>query len=135
MKYASRRIQRSYHDKSHVEALNKSSCSIFIVPFNLISPTVLDCQFDVLLGTVCKDCDAENGTLDFKGKEPICVGQLDHSTSPGGNTTVELLSIERGYWRASNTSTKILACYKANACQGGKTGALDYCLKGYEGPC
>lgn len=66
---------------------------------------------------------------------PICTEVMTHSTSSGGRTTLETLSIERGYWRASNSSETILACYHADACLGGVTGASDYCRQGYEGPC
>eukprot|EP00752_Nemacystus_decipiens_P007555 g6749.t1 len=65
---------------------------------------------------------------------PICSDVIAHSTSSGGKTTLEELSIERGYWRATNSSETILACYNADACLGGETGASDYCLDGYEGP-
>ena len=88
-----------------------------------------------MFDTVCKECDAPCEQCYFEGKEPMCVDEIEHSSSPGGNITVELLLIERGYWRASKTSTNILACYNPNACQGGVTGTPDYCLRGYKGPC
>ena len=66
---------------------------------------------------------------------PICSEAIAHSISSGGKTTLEALSIEPGYWRATNSSETILACYHADACLGGETGASDYCLEGYEGPC
>ena len=92
-------------------------------------------QWDVEFETVCKDCGEQCHGCEFEGMEPMCFEELDHSKSPGGNTTVELLLIDPGYWRVSNTSTKILACYNADACKGGVTGDPEYCLKGYEGPC
>lgn len=92
-------------------------------------------QSDVRFETVCQDCDALCKNCDLEGKKPMCVEELDHSSSQGGNTTVEMLLIEPGYWRSSSTSTNILACYNADACRGGVTGADDYCREGYEGPC
>eukprot|EP00752_Nemacystus_decipiens_P017698 g15868.t1 len=65
---------------------------------------------------------------------PICTEAMAHSSSSGGRTTLEELLIERGYWRATNLSETVLACYNADACLGGKTGTSDYCRQGYEGP-
>ena len=48
---------------------------------------------------------------------------------------METLLIERGYWRATNSSETVLACYNGDACLGGETGTSDFCSKGYEGPC
>lgn len=60
---------------------------------------------------------------------------MDHSNSSGGTVTLETLSIEPGYWRATASSTEIVPCYHADACLGGVTGTAGYCLEGYEGPC
>lgn len=60
---------------------------------------------------------------------------MEHTQSAGGNATVEALEIEPGYWRATNTSKKILVCFNGDACLGGVTGASGYCGAGYEGPC
>lgn len=60
---------------------------------------------------------------------------MEHTKSSGGNTTIEGLEIDPGYWRATKTSRKVLACYNTEACKGGVTGAVDYCRAGYEGPC
>ena len=60
---------------------------------------------------------------------------MEHVTSKGGNTTVEELQIDKGYWRATNMSRSIYKCFNTNACKGGLTGASNYCLSGYEGPC
>lgn len=65
----------------------------------------------------------------------MCFDELDHSSSVGGNTTIELLSIDQGFWRATNTSPDIFACYNTEACGGGVTGSEDFCRKGYMGPC
>lgn len=101
----------------------------------LSSPHVTSRQMGTLFETVCKGCDIQCSGCSFEGKEPICLGELRHSTSAGGNTTLESLLIERGYWRATNTSMEILACYNAKACLGGLTGGKGYCSKGYKGPC
>lgn len=66
---------------------------------------------------------------------PMCRDAMEHSFSDGGTGTLEMLSIERGYWRATPSSEDVLACYNADACLGGVTGAAGYCLEGYEGPC
>ena len=60
---------------------------------------------------------------------------MEHATSKGGNTTVEKLQIHKGYWRATLTSRDIYKCFNTKACMGGLTGASNYCLPGYEGPC
>lgn len=66
---------------------------------------------------------------------PLCSDVIPHSTSDGGLVTLETLSIDPGYWRATNSSTEVLACYNVDACVGGITGATEYCVEGYEGPC
>ena len=70
---------------------------------------------------------------------PTCTSLLqagiEHATSNGGTTTVELLKIDEGHWRATNTSTLVFECFNTKACGGGVTGASDYCLPGYKGPC
>lgn len=60
---------------------------------------------------------------------------IEHATSPGGVTTIQELSINEGYWRATEDSLNILECYNKQACRGGKTGAPNFCRQGYEGPC
>ena len=66
---------------------------------------------------------------------PYCEVVLAHSSSNGSSTTIESLSIDPGYWRATATSENVLACYNLDACEGGVTGASNYCHKGYEGSC
>ena len=65
----------------------------------------------------------------------MCTDAMEHALSDGGTNTLEKLSIEHGYWRAAPASEDVLACYNTDACLGGTTGAPDYCLEGYEGPC
>lgn len=48
---------------------------------------------------------------------------------------METLKIDAGFWRVTPESDVILACYNADACRGGETGAEDYCAPGYNGPC
>ncbi|CAN0046224.1 unnamed protein product [Laminaria digitata] len=60
---------------------------------------------------------------------------MQHATSSGGGTTLEHISVNRGFWGATSTSTDVLSCYRDEACLGGVTGSPDFCLKGYEGPC
>lgn len=86
---------------------------------------------------VCDGCQTACDVCVFDEplRAPICTEVLDHSTSSGGKVTLETLSIESGYWRATTSSDEILACYHDEACRGGVTGVSDYCLEGYEGPC
>ena len=82
----------------------------------------------------CGDC--ETCTVDKPDNIPTCLTAIEHSISSGGNlVTLETLSIEEGYWRATNISTTVLACYNRHACAGGVTDSLDYCSDGYKGPC
>lgn len=77
---------------------------------------------------VCDDCPTSRGV-------PACAEELDHTESTGGNATIQDLEIDPGYWRATNTSKKVLKCYNSDACSGGITGASTFCSTGYEGPC
>eukprot|EP00752_Nemacystus_decipiens_P009914 g8846.t1 len=79
--------------------------------------------------TTCDSCSFEEPPL-----VPMCTDVMEHAFSDGGTDTLEMLSIERGYWRATPSSEVILACYNADACLGGMTGTSGYCLEGYEGP-
>ncbi|CAN0498209.1 unnamed protein product, partial [Laminaria digitata] len=49
-------------------------------------------------------------------------------------STLETVSIKRGFWRATSTSKEVLACYRDDVCLGGVTGTPGYCRNGYEGP-
>eukprot|EP00903_Cladosiphon_okamuranus_P018351 g16883.t1 len=63
-----------------------------------------------------------------------CEAPLEHSEATQPGTALETLNISDGYWRATNDSDLILACYNADACNGGQTGAEDFCAPGYTGP-
>lgn len=67
--------------------------------------------------------------------KPVCEVPLEHTTAAGDGATLEMLTIARGYWRATNKSESILSCYNAGACLGGEMGADGYCSPGYKGPC
>ena len=47
------------------------------------------------------------------------------------------LPVVSGYWRSTNSTTRIRECLYEEACQGGASvaGSDDYCTVGYEGPC
>eukprot|EP00903_Cladosiphon_okamuranus_P021507 g19772.t1 len=102
------------------------------------------CQPDMFLGyesgdpyeAVCSGCQTSCDECLFEEPDrvPVCKGAIDHSTSSGGTVTLQTLSIDPGYWRATASSEDILACYNADACLGGISGTIDYCLEGYEGP-
>ena len=78
----------------------------------------------------CSGCTIEEGDL-----TPVCEVPLLHTTATEPGSTLETLNIEGGYWRATITSKKILACYNPNACSGGRTGTDSFCASGYDGPC
>eukprot|EP00903_Cladosiphon_okamuranus_P014374 g13345.t1 len=86
--------------------------------------------------TVCFDCPAWNecsGCNMTSTLTPECDAPLAHTSADKGGLTLETLSIEEGYWRATNESDSILACYNPEACSGGPTGP-DSCAPGYKGP-
>ncbi|CAN0045690.1 unnamed protein product, partial [Scytosiphon promiscuus] len=84
---------------------------------------------------VCSECEAtcDQCFFDTPNAFPTCAELMAHSESAGGNTTLATVSIDPGYWRATNSSTEVLACYNADACLGGVTGRAGYCQEGYEG--
>ncbi|CAN0499411.1 unnamed protein product, partial [Scytosiphon promiscuus] len=55
------------------------------------------------------------------------------ANEPGN--TLETLSIDKGYWRATSSSDTILACYNTDACAGGQTETEAFCNAGYSGAC
>ncbi|CAM9385517.1 unnamed protein product [Laminaria digitata] len=77
----------------------------------------------------CSDCNITRGTV-----TPECDAPLEHSSADTVGVSLETLSIDEGYWRATNESDSILACYNADACSGGQTGSDSYCAPGYKGP-
>lgn len=81
-------------------------------------------------GVECKGC-----TITDCSSIPVCSELLDHADSQGGTATLETLLLYPGYWRATNTSRNIVACFNKRACAGGKTGNPEYCSAGYTGPC
>ncbi|CAN0122023.1 unnamed protein product [Ectocarpus sp. 6 AP-2014] len=85
---------------------------------------------------VCDGCRVacDGCSFDEPPAVPTCSDVMDHGTSTGGNVTLETLSIDPGYWRATSSSKEILPCYNADACLGGVTGTAGYCLESYEGP-
>ena len=94
-------------------------------------------QSNNFFGVMCKGCGEKCDGCYFErsSETPVCAETMENSYSPGGLTTLDLVSINPGYWRATAFSEEVLACYNADACLGGLTGAPDFCLDGYEGPC
>lgn len=97
-------------------------------------------QSGIFFDTVCDGCETECIACEFdtgahKNKSPVCSEQIKHSTSACGNHTVKDLSIDPGYWRATENSTDVRACYNAKACGGGVTGTSSFCQDGHGGPC
>ncbi|CAN0353583.1 unnamed protein product [Ectocarpus sp. 6 AP-2014] len=87
--------------------------------------------------TVCKGCSKESDWLvmvESEDRVPKCSEQLEHTQSKGGNTTIQTLELDPGYWRTTRDSTHVLACYNGDACEGGMTDDQAFCHQGYEGP-
>lgn len=62
--------------------------------------------------------------------------EVEHSTTLGGTVTLDTLLIDRGYWRATNTSLEVLACHNSEACHGNEVTGTPGCREdGYKGPC
>ena len=78
----------------------------------------------------CSDCTITSGNY-----TQTCAAPLEHTVAEEPGVTLETLKIEPGYWRTSNESDNILACYNAVACVGGGAGAETLCAPGYKGPC
>lgn len=83
----------------------------------------------------CPDLDECSGcTITRPDITPICEAPLEHTTAEQEGVTLETLSIARGFWRATNKSENILACFNTDACIGGVP--LDgYCAQGYTESC
>eukprot|EP00752_Nemacystus_decipiens_P008612 g7691.t1 len=88
--------------------------------------------------TVCFDCpersECNNCTVRESDGQPTCSIALDNTVSEHAGASLETLNVSRGYWRSSNLSVLVLACYNPKACLGGQTGVDDPCNDGYRGP-
>ena len=86
---------------------------------------------------ICSGCvHCPSCTVEKHLNVPTCSVAIDHSISPGGyNVTLMTLVIEKGYWRTTSESVRVLSCYNADACNGGLTATRDFCRTGYKGPC
>lgn len=88
---------------------------------------------------VCDGCsswkECLKSTVADSNRDPTCsiVPEPTFAGQPGA--TLETLSIEKGYWRATKERSTILACYNQAACLGGQTGADTSCNVGYTGAC
>ncbi|CAN0089674.1 unnamed protein product [Ectocarpus fasciculatus] len=93
---------------------------------------------DARFETVCLDCpdwdECSGCTIERGNVAPMCEAPLWHTSADNDGVTLETLHIDRGYWRATNESDNILACFNADACNGGQTGAHSFCASGYQGP-
>lgn len=89
--------------------------------------------------SVCLGCpswdECQRCSIIDRNVEPICVNELEHTKADERGTTLATLSVDRGFWRATNESSTILACYNAGSCLGGQTGKESFCDDGYMGPC
>ena len=90
---------------------------------------------------MCHGCpeleNCDNYTITDETTVPACSITLDHTSAEETGMSLEELDIDKGYWRATNTSKLILECYNTDACKGGKTRTPGYCDTGYAdvGPC
>ena len=88
---------------------------------------------------MCSDCpgwdECSNCTIERGDLTSTCATPLEHTTATEPGTALETLDIDQGYWRVTNTSDNVLACYNPDACIGGQTGAGGFCAQGYKGPC
>lgn len=91
-------------------------------------------QDEDVFSVLCEGCD-ECHACDVPEELPQCIAPLENTEITGANATLKTLRVRPGYWRATNTSVAILACYNAEACLGGRTGTPGYCQEGYNGPC
>lgn len=89
--------------------------------------------------SVCVGCplwdDCQNCTMSEITSGPVCSRAPEHTTANEFGNTLETLSIQTGYWRATTSSDIILACYNPRACRGGQTGTETFCRDGYTGAC
>ena len=72
---------------------------------------------------VCSQCLADY----FLASNGECKACPDHAECPDFTNT-STIDLDKGYWRASKASYKVLACRYAEFCVGG-----DRCLAGHEG--
>ena len=79
---------------------------------------------------VCDSCNVREGNID-----PQCSITLEHTTSGKPGSTLNTLSVDKGYWRTTVDSDNILPCYNTAACLGGQTGSENFCSDGYKGAC
>ncbi|CAN0382790.1 unnamed protein product [Ectocarpus sp. 12 AP-2014] len=95
-------------------------------------------DLNVRFETVCSGCsgwdECSNCAIFDSTVTPTCEVPLEHTSADEDGLTLETLKIDQGYWRATTESVIILACYNADACAGGKTGADSFCASGYQGP-
>ena len=96
------------------------------------SPVRYVWQTDEPYETACSGCDTVCDGCSFEGPPlvPICTEELDHTVSEGATVTLEELRIDPVYWRGTNSSKDILACFFADACLGGLTTSA---LRGIQG--
>lgn len=66
---------------------------------------------------------------------PTCETPLEYTTAKEPGVALETLTIDGGYWRTTTENDNILACYNADAYNGGQTGADSFCASGYTGSC
>lgn len=96
---------------------------IYYIPMN-ISSCVPGEIYDGTTNT-CYRCP--KGTYSYFIFDETCKNCLDHADCPGAN----LMAVEDGYWRSSNTSENIYRCSAMLfLCQGGINST---CMEGYKG--
>lgn len=100
-----------------------------------------DASNDVRFEMACAECPTGENTsnqgavkVQYPNRIPECEPVPRGVMSLSSGTTVEMITLERGFFRTSETSRDILECHRQSSCIGGND-ATNYCAPGYEGPC
>ena len=122
-------------------------CLVLGIPWFTLSPLLaMRCVFGPRqnisrFDTVCQGCsDAANNTvpdgveISNERETPSCQAIPSGTVATSIATTVESLTLEKGFYRTSKESDVVMECYRSEACLGGSD-PDEYCAEGYEGAC
>ena len=91
--------------------------------------------------TVCQGCsDAANNIvpdgveISNERQTPSCQEIPTGTVATSIATTVESLTLKKGFYRTSKENDIVMECYRSEACLGGSD-PDEYCAEGYEGAC
>ncbi|CAN0274489.1 unnamed protein product, partial [Scytosiphon promiscuus] len=74
-------------------------------------------------------CNITRGNTTSTCEEPLV-----HTTADKDGLVLETLNIDAGFWRPTNKSETMRACFNPDACSGGITGSDTFCASAYRGP-